>query len=124
MKEANLVLYDGHCRFCRASATRLLKLAPQTRLQSFREPGVVEAIPGLSLAACERSLQLVTPAGNIYEGAEAIVRLLLPKWWAFPLRLYFVPGLRQLADGLYQQVARRRFLFGANRCDNGSCSLP
>jgi predicted DCC family thiol-disulfide oxidoreductase YuxK len=73
-------------------------------------------------------MQLVTPEGRVYQGAEAAVR-------AFATRrivglaayLYYVPGLRHLLDWLYGRVAANRYrIMGkavAGECAGGTCAL-
>ncbi|MBI3099889.1 MAG: DUF393 domain-containing protein [Planctomycetes bacterium] len=112
-----VLLYDGHCAFCRREAARLERWGGgRLRVRSFRDPGVLDPYPGITPAACEQAMQTVESDGRVRVGADAIVRvlslqpLLAPVGW-----LYRVPGLRQFADLAYQLVARNRFrLFGTN----------
>jgi predicted DCC family thiol-disulfide oxidoreductase YuxK len=122
-----VVLFDGDCGFCTAQARRLA--APgKISLRSFREEAALAAFPGLSLEECVREMKLVDRDGRIYGGAEAIARTLglgrrfLGK---FAL-LYYVPGVRWIADRLYAWVARNRFRLPrshAAACDDGTCGL-
>lgn len=74
----------------------------------FQKPGVPEA-HGLTLAECEAAAWAVAPDGRRYRGAAAINAALA---WAlgrpFLLRLYALPGLRQIQDGVYALVAALR----------------
>src|SRR5687768_1165786 len=98
----DVILYDGHCRLCRGGAKQLEALlgGRGTELRSFRDEGVLGAFPGVSPERCEKAMQLVTAEGQVYEGAEAIVRALGRRPWGKLLYVYFVPGLRQVADAL------------------------
>jgi predicted DCC family thiol-disulfide oxidoreductase YuxK len=123
-----VVLYDGACRFCVASSARLLRWAKPGALvrEDFRAPGVLDRFPGVTAKACERAMQLVLPDGRVFAGAEAIARALVTRpVLGLPARLYFVPGLRQLADFLYRFVARNRFRIAgrATTCEGGACRL-
>jgi len=122
------VLYDGACRFCVASSDRLLRLARPGALdrESFRDAGVLDRFPGVTAEACEAAMQLVLPDGRVFAGAEAVARALLTRpVLGLPARLYFVPGLRQLADAVYRLVARNRFRIAGRTttCDGGACRL-
>ena len=64
------------------------------------------------------------PDGQVFAGAEAFARLFASVpvigWLGW---LYYVPGARQVADGVYALVARHRYrLFGrAEVCEGGAC---
>jgi predicted DCC family thiol-disulfide oxidoreductase YuxK len=48
--------------------------------------------------------------GNLTGGAEAINQAMRFCWWAKPLTyLYYLSGIRQLQDWLYQWVADNRY---------------
>ena len=119
----NVVLYDGRCRFCDAASARILKLAPAGTVEriSFRAPGALDAFPGVTAAACEDALHLVEPDGRVTAGAEAVARVAGLRTLLRPLRwMYYVPGLRSLADAAYRWIARRRYrLFVVRKCDDG-----
>ena len=120
-----VLVYDGHCRFCVREANRLARwVGGRVRLESFRDPGVLERHPGLSAAACEAAIQLVEPDGRISSGAAAIFStlrlrpLLAPLGW-----LHAVPVLRSLLDAGYRVVARNRFRLGGEVCADDACRL-
>ena len=121
-----VLVYDGSCRLCEAASRRIARLAPAGAVErrDFRAPGVLDGLPGVTLAACEQALQLVEPGGRVRSGAEAVACVLSLRPLLRPVAaLYFVPGLRQLADAAYRWIAQRRYrLFGrAHACD-GSCA--
>jgi predicted DCC family thiol-disulfide oxidoreductase YuxK len=123
-----VVLYDGLCKFCRAGSEKLLGLARYGAIErvDFQQPGALDRFPGLTHADCMRAMQLVTPAGRIYTGFEAAVQAVVTRrvigWLAY---VYYVPGLRQLLDGLYALIARNRYrIMGKlDPCEGGTCSL-
>lgn len=121
----DIVLYDGHCRFCVGSAKQLRRLLGDSgvELRSFREEGVLAAFPGVSLERCEQAMQYVRADGRVFEGAEAVVQALGRRPWGVVLKVYYVPGLRQLADALYRLVARYRFRIAGRACPDGACAL-
>jgi predicted DCC family thiol-disulfide oxidoreductase YuxK len=114
----DVLLYDGDCPFCRREAGRLLRWLPEGALQarSFREPGVLDAFPGLDAARCEKALQLVRADGRVFAGAEGVVQALRHRRLGLAARAYYLPGLRQLANSVYAGVARRRFRLGGAPC--------
>lgn len=118
------VLYDGHCRFCLASKKRLeARVGPRLEWLSFREPEVLVRFSSLSAKALEESLHLVTVEGRVYSGAEAVVQVLARRPLFRLALVYYVPGLRQLADAAYRFVARSRFRWFGARCADGQCAL-
>ncbi len=123
----DVILYDGACPFCRAQVARLkhLLIGSTIEYRSFREDGVLERFPGLSLADCDRAIQLITQSGTIYSGAAAIVKL-LRRTRLSPLVLpYYVPGIRQLGNAFYDYVGRNRHLLhGPGTCNDQVCAQP
>jgi len=120
-----VLIYDGCCAFCVREANRLRRwVNDRIRLESFRDPGVIERHPGLAVEQCEQALQLVGLDGHIASGAAAVARtlrlnpLLAPLSW-----IYDVPGLRRLFDAGYRMVARNRFRIGGEVCRDGTCRI-
>lgn len=122
------VLYDGDCRFCTRSAHDIRRRFGHERiaLRNFQEPGALDAYPGVTFDAAMKRLHVVAADGRVYGGAEAVARLVagvrFVGWVAY---VYYVPGIRQLADVLYAYVAKNRYkLFGKTEtCDGGTCHL-
>ena len=121
------LLFDGHCRLCTGGARRVLRLARPGAIEllDFQQQGALARFPGLSHAECMREMKLVTPEGRVYGGAEALVRALTTRAvlgsWAW---LYYLPGLRQLADAAYVSIARNRYRFlGRTDCASDACAL-
>jgi predicted DCC family thiol-disulfide oxidoreductase YuxK len=103
-----VLLVDGDCRVCRSAAAVLAPGLPATcEIRSFRSPGALQGLP-VDAQRCERAIQLVEADGRVSEGLEAISRALRGRWYGPLLRLYYLPGLRQLLDAGYGWVARRR----------------
>ncbi len=125
--QAAILLFDGHCRLCRAGARRLQALARRgaIELRDFQAPDALVAFPGLTHDECMRAMVLAMPDGRRVRGAQAVAEALRTRvglgWLA---RLYYVPGLRQLADAAYAFVARNRYRLGrAQACDDAGCAL-
>jgi predicted DCC family thiol-disulfide oxidoreductase YuxK len=119
------LVYDGRCRFCVDQATRLAGwLGGRVRLESFRDPGVVASHPGLTEAACDQALHLIEADGTIHRGADAVARALRLRPALAPVGwLYYLPGVRQLADAAYAVVARNRFRLRGDACSDDACRL-
>lgn len=129
LAHSDVLLYDGECRFCRAQVARLshwvgVGLVP-TPLQ---QQGVLAAL-GIPHEEAMRAMQLITTDGRICEGVEAVVVALRRRpIWGRLVRIYYVPGLRQLADLGYRLIARYRYyLMGraidAGQCPDGACAV-
>ncbi len=125
---AAILLFDGHCRLCRAGARRLQALARPGAIETrdFQQQGVLAAFPGLTHAECMRAMVLVRPDGQRVHAARAVVEALrtraLTSWLAW---VYCLPGVRQLADAAYVWIAAHRYkLLGrAAACDEAGCAL-
>lgn len=121
-----LVIYDGECRFCRRRAATLARLGrlDAGALRSAHEPGLLDALPGVTLEACMEAMHAITPSGRVFAGPEAIVRLLAGRRaWGVLAWMYFTPGVRVLCDLAYNWVARHRYQLSSaadDRC--GVCA--
>ncbi len=127
----HVLLYDGLCRFCTAGARRFVRWMrrPGAELVDFQQPGALNRFPGLSHDTCMKAMQLVTPDGRVYQGAEALAQALATRRFLGAVAyLYYVPGLRQLLDFLYARVAANRYRImgkavSAGECRDGTCAL-
>jgi predicted DCC family thiol-disulfide oxidoreductase YuxK len=125
------VLYDGACSFCTSSAEALARRLGPRRVQTrdFQLPGVLDDYPGVTREAAMRQMHAVLPDGRVFAGAEAAARIasrLRPLGWL--AWVYFIPGVRQLANLAYALVARHRYrLFGRRTpgaaCKGDACSV-
>ncbi len=109
------LVYDADCGFCRRILTRYGRFLrrdvhPQP-LQEFRSDD-----PRLQRHELEQAITLVLDDGQAYSGAEAVARAV-----GGAALVYFVPGLRQLADLTYGWVAQNRHRLPGS-CTTKSCS--
>ncbi len=125
----DLLLFDGECRFCRAQSDRLLRWAGhKLTSRPLQTAGLLTEL-GIPVAEAMASMQLVTAHGTRHEGLDAVVVALRHRpVLGMLLRLYYLPGLRQLLDLGYRLVARYRYaLWGRavahGECDGGTCHL-
>jgi predicted DCC family thiol-disulfide oxidoreductase YuxK len=125
--EADIVIYDGHCRICTSQVRKLPRWDCQGRLAylSLHDPEVASRWPDLSHERLMREMVIIDADGSRHWGAEAIrylSRRLRRLWWASPL-LHF-PGSMYLWRPLYNWIARNRYrIRGEEACDEGTCTL-
>lgn len=126
--DRDVVLFDGHCRFCQAQMRQLRWWDRGGRLDylSLHEPEVARQWPDLP---CDRLLQemcVIDRQGNRHWGAAAVrylSRRLPTLWWLAPIM--HVPGSMIVWRPLYRFIARHRYrLWGrAAECDDGTCEV-
>ena len=125
--DADIVIYDGHCRICTAQIKKLLWWDCQGKLAylSLHDPEVARRFPDLTHEQLMREMVVVDRHGKRHPGAEAIrylSRRLRRLWWLAPI--LYIPLSLPLWRWLYRQVAKRRYKFGKTaECDGGTCSL-
>ena len=124
--EADVVIYDGHCRICTSQVRKLQWWDGGDRLAyvSLHDPLVADRYPDLTHEQLMQEMVIVDRHGKRHPGAQAIRYLTtrLPRmWWAAPI-LWF-PGSMFLWRFLYRQIAKNRYRFGKlEECDDGACS--
>src|ERR1700758_643824 len=72
----NVILFDGHCRFCVRQSQRIVSLAQPGSVEAvnFQDPGALDRFPGVTHESCMRAIHLIEPKGRISRGPEAIIR--------------------------------------------------
>ncbi|MBL8828010.1 MAG: DUF393 domain-containing protein [Planctomycetaceae bacterium] len=125
---ADVLLFDGHCRFCLAAVRRLRALDTRGQLAflSLHEPEVAERYPDLTHEQLMTDMYLVDQSGRRHAGVEAYRHMSLHMPWLWPLApILWLPFSLPLWKFLYRQVAKRRYLiFGKGQsCDNGACRI-
>jgi len=124
------LLYDGECPICQKEVAWLSRFNKQGKL-GFKDITDTDFDPALhnkTFAQLMAEIHGVYPNGAIVKGmpvfreayrAVGLGWLLAPTGW---------PILKQLFDGLYLVFAKYRLslggLFGAKRCQDGSCQIP
>lgn len=114
---AGWVFFDAECSFCAALARRFRSvLEPRGyALAPLQDPRVQELLalpPGQLL----REMRVLTCAGQVIGGADAIVFLARGIWWAWPLyAVAQLPGMRAVLRAGYRWIAARR------RCTSATC---
>jgi predicted DCC family thiol-disulfide oxidoreductase YuxK len=108
-----LVLFDGECRFCRMWADRWAE-AWGHRLDLVASQSARGRFPEIPTRAYDEALQLIDVDGQVYAGAEAVLRSrdLGRNRRGLALRLYSgVPGAAQTMELAYAAIARSRPVF-------------
>ncbi len=123
----DVVIWDGHCNFCRAQVERLrgFDVRHQLAYLSLHDPRVVERYPELSQQQLMDQMWVVRPDGSKFGGADAgryLSRHLVGLWWLAPV--LHIPGSMPLWRWLYGKIANRRYRLAGKSCDeNGTCHL-
>lgn len=125
--QADILIYDGHCRICKAQIARLARWDSRGTLAylSLHDAEVARRFPDLSYETLMQEMVLVDQQGGRHHGIEAVRYLSrkLPRLWALVPVLH-LPGSLPLWRWCYRLVAKWRYrLGGIDSCDDGSCSL-
>ncbi len=116
----SVLIYDGDCALCRASALWILRRArgaDDLEILPCRSPARRLRFPQITEEVCMTAMQLVQPDGRVLAGADAVPELLrrMPRWrWL--AHLFALPGARPVARRVYAWIARHRVRI--------SCQLP
>ena len=132
LPDADVVVFDGKCVFCRKSVNMLKAWVAKDQLAyiSLHDPWVSEHLPDLNFEQLMDRMWLLSRAdGSRHGGAEAIRYLSTRSWKLWPAApfLHF-PFSMPLWQWLYQQVAKRRYRIanknGEPPCDeDGTCKI-
>jgi len=116
---AAVLIYDGECAMCRASALWLMRLAlagGELEILPCRSPARHARFPQISDEACMTEMQLVLPGGRIVAGADAVPELLRRIWGlGWLATVLALPGARPVARRTYRWIARNRMRLSCSR---------
>lgn len=126
--DADLVIFDGHCRFCLAQVRRLHRMDWRGSLAfiSLHDPEVARRYPDLTHDQLMKEMYVIDQAGQRHAGASSIrylSRRLYPLWPLMPL--LHLPGTMPMWRWLYAQIAERRYRLAGrvDTCEDGACSV-
>lgn len=131
LPQADVVIFDGKCVFCRKSVNLLKRWVRKDQLcyVSLHDPWVAENVPELSFEQLMDRVWLVSRSDGSRHGGAEMVRYLSTRSWKLYLAapLMHFPGSMPLWQWMYQIVARRRYKI-ANKdgepCDeDGTCRV-
>jgi predicted DCC family thiol-disulfide oxidoreductase YuxK len=110
------VLYDGECALCRRWVDRFhaLLLRHGLHCAPLQASWVRAKLgPGEELLT---EMRLLTPAGRVFGGADALIKITRSIWWAWPFYVAAqLPGVKLSCRAIYRWLARNRHCLG-NRC--------
>ncbi len=123
----DIVVFDGHCRFCTGQVQRLAQWDRHGRLAflSLHDPRAAELCLDLTHDQLMEQMYLVTTTGNRYGGAAAVRYLsrYMPRLWPLAPLLH-IPGSLPVWQWFYDRVAKRRYRYGRlDSCDNDACDV-
>ena len=116
-----VLIYDGECSMCRASALWLLRRAEaggarDLEILPCRSPVRRQRFPSITDEDCMQAMQLVLPDGRVLAGADAVPEILLriPRW-SWVARLFDLPRARPFAHRVYAWIAKNRMKISCAR---------
>ena len=127
LSDADVVINDGHCNFCRAQVNNLRRLdvgSGRLAFISLHDPRVTDRYPDLTHQQMMDQMYVVDNNGRRHGGADAVrylSRRLPLLWLAAPI--LHLPGTANLWRWLYRQVAKRRYKLAGKSCENDVCSV-
>jgi predicted DCC family thiol-disulfide oxidoreductase YuxK len=104
-----VLVFDGECDFCQ-SCVRFAERITAREFTSVAYQIADLAALGLRANDCADAVQWVAVDGEITSAHEAVASVLRHARWPWPLvgRVMLWPGVRGVAERVYQRVARRR----------------
>jgi len=127
--DADVVIYDGHCKFCTGQVQNLARWdgsGHRLAFLSLHDPQVATRYPELGYDQLIEQMYVVDRRGNRYAGADAFRYLTTRLPLLFPLApLMHVPFTMPLWRWGYRQVAKRRYRLAGKTeaCDGDACRI-
>jgi predicted DCC family thiol-disulfide oxidoreductase YuxK len=119
-----VLIYDGDCPMCRASALWLMRLALShgaLEILPCRASIRAQRFPQITEEACLTAMQLVLPDGRVLAGADAVPDLLRRiRGLGWVAALFALPGMQPLARRVYAWIARNRMRISCGRAGSAS----
>lgn len=127
---ADVVIYDGDCRFCQGQVRNLRRFdfgGKRLSYLSLHDRRVRERYPDLSHADLMAQMYVVDQQGRRHGGSEAVRYLSrrLPLLWPV-MPILHLPGTAGLWRWGYNQIARRRYKIAGhtgNACETDACAI-
>ena len=126
LPDADVVIYDGNCVFCRGQVTRLARWDGGRRLAfvSLHDALVAERFPDLAHDQLMQQMVVVTRDGRRYGGAAALRYLTrrLPRLWPLAPLLH-LPFSLPVWQWAYRQIAKRRYRLNPDAACDEACKI-
>jgi predicted DCC family thiol-disulfide oxidoreductase YuxK len=107
-----VLIYDGDCPMCRASAMWIMRRAlSQGALEILpcRSDARKARYPDITEQICLTAMQLVLPDGRVLAGGDAVPEILRRvRGWGWVASIFALPGVRPIARRVYAWIARNR----------------
>jgi predicted DCC family thiol-disulfide oxidoreductase YuxK len=88
------------------------------------DPSVPARFPQVNRDEAMRLMQAVDQRGRFYSGVDAWARVLLAlPGWKLIAWLLFVPGIHFVGQRVYVWIARNRYRWNREECEDGACAL-
>lgn len=101
-----LCIFDGECKFCRASVRLALKLRARCEFRASQE---IEVFPnGVTAEQCSREVVFVDSRGNVSGGAAAVAQILRTTTLKPIAGVIDARFMLPLSESIYKWVARNR----------------
>jgi predicted DCC family thiol-disulfide oxidoreductase YuxK len=129
LPQAEVLIYDGQCRFCQRQAARLHRLCgSRLAFLSLHDEEVRRRYPDLTHDMLMEQMYLVDRWGRRHGGAAVIRHLSLRVPVLWPLcPLLHIPGVMAVGQWIYRIIARNRYRLAGREapqeCDNGTCAV-
>jgi len=127
LTDADVVIYDGQCKFCQGQVNSLRRFdlgGQRLGFLSLHDPRVAQRYPDLSHQQLMDQMYVIDGKGNQHGGADAVrylSRRLPLLWMAAPI--LHLPGSARLWRWMYGQVAKHRYKLAGKSCENDACSV-
>jgi len=124
--DADVVIFDGHCNFCRSQINTLRRFdccGNRIAFLSLHDARTAERYPDLTHDMLMEQMYVIDQRGNRHGGSDGVrylTRRLPTLWLAAPL--LHLPGTAKLWRWMYQQVAKRRYKMAGKSCDD-ACNI-
>ena len=126
---ADVVIFDGHCKFCTAQVQNLARWDSQQRLAflSLHDQEVAKRFPDLTYDQMMEEMYVIDQDGNRHGGAAGFKYLTTRLPRLYPLAPFMhLPFTLPLWRWGYRQIAKRRYSIAgksAEPCDDGTCKV-
>lgn len=127
--QADVVIYDGHCKFCTGQVQNLARWDTKGRLAflSLHDPEVAKRFPDLTYDQLIEEMYVVDRQGRRHAGAAAFKYLTTRLPRLYPVAPFMhLPFTMPLWRWGYRQVAKHRYLIAGKTteaCDDGACKV-
>ncbi len=127
LPDADVVIFDGQCRFCQKQVQRLRWLdgrGGRLAFLSLHDPRVRQRYPDLTHAQLMEQMYVVEADGTAHGGSAAVRYLSRRLPWLWPtMPILHLPGTAGIWRWMYRQVAKRRYRLAGKVCDGDACSV-